>query len=730
MSQAADVIDLSDGDDAGAKNQDQPPGQQDQPEDDRNDGDDPGSDDGQKNDDRDASPAEQDQYGGQDNQRGGGGGRGRDDSRSPVRGGGHDRGRDGGGGGGRGGGDDCKLFVGQLPFDAEEDDIRDAFRRCGDIVNIQVIKDRETGKSRGFGFITFADPDDAARTLRSMDQAEIMGRPCKLGRAGKGLGRGGKGGGDRERERGGWQDSGRGGGGGGGYRDRGGGGRGGGGKGSAEPDKLFIGRLSQDTTEDDIRDKFTRIGDVVSVQIIKDHSSGESKGFGFIKFSRVDDAEEALKTMNDSDINGRSIRLERVGEREDDPRRGGRAGGRSMTRSRSGRRGGGGGYGYQRRDQSDSRSRTPPPRARPPDLRARRGPPPDGRDGRGDWRQERPQWGGRKDWQEGGRGGGQMRRRGQERLSDSREPLPRREARDGRRRSESRPAGGPKKNDAVQSAQIAFEDAQEAVRVAREEAAAAEGQLKKMEKVSQKNVQRKVADVSKSLRNKLEDNIAKVKHEAKSALSEALTEVEVRLQKELAEKIKEMKAEHTVKVEGEQRRIQKEQADKFEEDQKALTEAVEAKISEVEKQYEKDEQLEEYREAHGKAAAFAKAEEEKLQSAKRRLENLTGQEIRIEKPRLASADQRAGKGARKRPPEPRQGHYDRPPRDMRDGGRDGRRVSARDAPPVRDVGHDCARDAYDDEYTEYSEDFDEIEEAPPPRNSGRGRPPAYRSYPN
>merc|ERR1719198_1744736 len=106
------------------------------------------------------------------------GGGDREDSGSPSsgsreRGGGReDRGR---GDGGRAP-EPNKLFIGQLAFDAEEDDIRDKFSRVGDIVSVQIIKDRESGKSKGFGFVKFANTSDAEKALRTMDNVEIAGR--------------------------------------------------------------------------------------------------------------------------------------------------------------------------------------------------------------------------------------------------------------------------------------------------------------------------------------------------------------------------------------------------------------------------------------------------------------------------------------------------------------------------------------------------------------------------
>ena len=65
-------------------------------------------------------------------------------------------------------GDGRKIFVGGLPFAADEGEIREEFGRFGDIEDVYLPRERETGKSRGFGFITFRDGRDAEEASRTM----------------------------------------------------------------------------------------------------------------------------------------------------------------------------------------------------------------------------------------------------------------------------------------------------------------------------------------------------------------------------------------------------------------------------------------------------------------------------------------------------------------------------------------------------------------------------------
>ena len=76
-----------------------------------------------------------------------------------------------------------KLFVGGLSWDTTTDDLRAAFSKFGTIVDVAVVPDRATGRSRGFGFVTFENPDQADEAVKQMHGAELDGRTLKVNRA-------------------------------------------------------------------------------------------------------------------------------------------------------------------------------------------------------------------------------------------------------------------------------------------------------------------------------------------------------------------------------------------------------------------------------------------------------------------------------------------------------------------------------------------------------------------
>jgi hypothetical protein len=76
--------------------------------------------------------------------------------------------------------DPLKLFVGGLPWALTSDDLREVFAEFGSITEANVVYDRETGRSRGFGFVAFTEEASASSAVQSMDQAEIGGRTINV----------------------------------------------------------------------------------------------------------------------------------------------------------------------------------------------------------------------------------------------------------------------------------------------------------------------------------------------------------------------------------------------------------------------------------------------------------------------------------------------------------------------------------------------------------------------
>ena len=109
--------------------------------------------------------------------------------------------------------------------------------------------------------------------------------------------------------------------------------------------KLFVGNLSFNTTENDLNDAFAAFGTVTETNLMMDRMTNRPRGFGFVTMSNAEEAQKAIEGMNGKDMDGRALTVNVARPREDRPAGGGGGGG-------GGRReygGGGGGGGRSNR---------------------------------------------------------------------------------------------------------------------------------------------------------------------------------------------------------------------------------------------------------------------------------------------------------------------------------------------------------------------------------------------
>jgi len=158
--------------------------------------------------------------------------------------------------------DENKIFVGGLPKGITEDEMRVHFQQFGEIREIDIKKEQETGTSRGFGFVIYEEKTSAKGALDMYDQHELKGKWVEVKAAvitnGKGAGKG--------------------------MNDP---------NSNFEMNKVFVGGLPSTATEDSIRTFFSRYGNILEVQLKKD-DSGKPRGFGFVIYDSVDSACAAI----------------------------------------------------------------------------------------------------------------------------------------------------------------------------------------------------------------------------------------------------------------------------------------------------------------------------------------------------------------------------------------------------------------------------------------------------
>lgn len=103
---------------------------------------------------------------------------------------------------------------------------------------------------------------------------------------------------------------------------------------------IYVGNLSNDVTEDDLRKAFASFGQVTEIKIIKDRFTSESKGFGFVEMPAKQEAQAAMDELHGTELKGKAITVNEARPRTENRRPGGGGGGRQRS---------GGGGGYQKR---------------------------------------------------------------------------------------------------------------------------------------------------------------------------------------------------------------------------------------------------------------------------------------------------------------------------------------------------------------------------------------------
>lgn len=76
-----------------------------------------------------------------------------------------------------------KLYVGNLPYSATDSSLSDLFSQCGSVDSAKVISDRDTGRSKGFGFVEMSTPEEASKAINTLNGSTFEGRPITVNEA-------------------------------------------------------------------------------------------------------------------------------------------------------------------------------------------------------------------------------------------------------------------------------------------------------------------------------------------------------------------------------------------------------------------------------------------------------------------------------------------------------------------------------------------------------------------
>uniref|UniRef100_A0A1J3CWH0 RNA-binding protein CP31B, chloroplastic n=1 Tax=Noccaea caerulescens TaxID=107243 RepID=A0A1J3CWH0_NOCCA len=180
--------------------------------------------------------------------------------------------------------EEAKLFVGNLPYDVDSKALAMLFEQAGTVEISEVIYNRDTDQSRGFGFVTMSTVEDAEKAVEKFNRYEVNGRLLTVNRAAP---RGSR----PEREPRVYESA---------FR-------------------IYVGNLPWDVDNARLEQVFSEHGKVVEARVVYDRETGRSRGFGFVTMSNETEVNDAVAALDGQNLEGRAIRVSVAEER---PRRG------------------------------------------------------------------------------------------------------------------------------------------------------------------------------------------------------------------------------------------------------------------------------------------------------------------------------------------------------------------------------------------------------------------------
>jgi len=183
-----------------------------------------------------------------------------------------------------------KLYVGNLPWTCDSQQLAEVFQDCGSVELVEVIYDRMTQRSRGFAFVTMSTVQDARAAIEKLDGIDFGGRILKVNFPQAP---------SREPRTSSYNNS--------PPRREGGG--------YNNPNKLFVGNLSWNVDDVTLETIFSDYGKVLDAKVISDRETGRSRGFGFVTLASADEVTEAINNLDGAEHDGRQLRVNLAGEK-------------------------------------------------------------------------------------------------------------------------------------------------------------------------------------------------------------------------------------------------------------------------------------------------------------------------------------------------------------------------------------------------------------------------------
>ncbi|KAI7986767.1 Heterogeneous nuclear ribonucleoprotein 1 [Camellia lanceoleosa] len=167
-----------------------------------------------------------------------------------------------------------KLFVGGVAWETTEETFSNYFCKYGEITDSVIMLDKLTGRSRGFGFVTFADPAVADKVLE--EDHVIDGRVVEVKRTVPRA--------DMQMQV----------------------------KREQKTKKIFVGGIPPSLTEDELKEYFSSYGSITEHQIMLDHNTGRSRGFGFVTFDDEETVERIFSNGQTHELGGKQVEIKKA----------------------------------------------------------------------------------------------------------------------------------------------------------------------------------------------------------------------------------------------------------------------------------------------------------------------------------------------------------------------------------------------------------------------------------
>lgn len=164
-----------------------------------------------------------------------------------------------------------KLYFGNLPYNCDSAQLAGIIQNYASPELIEVLYNRDTGRSRGFAFVTMSSIQDCNEVIKNLDGSQYGGRTLRVNFSDK----------PKPKE-------------------------------PLYPEteyKLFVGNLAWSVTSETLTQAFQEYGNLVGVRVLYDGETGRSRGYGFVSYSTKSEMDTALEAMNDVELEGRAIRV-------------------------------------------------------------------------------------------------------------------------------------------------------------------------------------------------------------------------------------------------------------------------------------------------------------------------------------------------------------------------------------------------------------------------------------